>query len=137
MLLKPFPLQSVALSIGKQNYLKKIVHTETENTVIVEGVQVKSPREGKVIKVQNNTRACPLCRLGLKNIRHTDVLILSQFINSDGTLLPKQITGLCGRQYRQVGIMVHHAQLAGLLPRKPHMPATEPWEHLNTYTTKK
>lgn len=55
---------------------------------------------------------CYMCALGL-DVKHTDVLILSQFVRSDGCMLPKRITGLCRRQQKKVGKLVTMAQKAG------------------------
>ena len=62
-----------------------------------------------------NSVFCPECSLGLQ-IKHTDVLILSQYVRSDGCMLPRRITGLCKRQQKRIGTMVTMAQKAGLMP---------------------
>jgi small subunit ribosomal protein S18 len=64
---------------------------------------------------QTNKLFCPKCTLGL-DIKHTDVLILSQYVRSNGTMLPRRITGLCKRQQKRIGTMVTMAQRAGLMP---------------------
>lgn len=74
---------------------------------------VPSPREPYLIK-NSNSNVCPLCALGLE-VKHTDVLILSQFVRSDGCMLPKRITGLCNMQQRKVSSLVTMAQKAGML----------------------
>lgn len=43
-----------------------------------------------------------------------DVLLLSQFIRSDGGMLPKRITGLCPEEHRKITICVQMAHRAGL-----------------------
>lgn len=57
-------------------------------------------------------KPCYMCALGI-DVKHTDVLILSQFVRSDGCMLPKRITGLCNRQQKKIGKMVSMAQKAG------------------------
>lgn len=42
-----------------------------------------------------------------------DVLLLSQFIRSDGGMLPKRITGLCPEEHRKIAICVQMAHRAG------------------------
>lgn len=42
-----------------------------------------------------------------------DVLILSQFVRTDGCMLPRRITGLCKAQQKRIGTMVTMAQKAG------------------------
>lgn len=62
------------------------------------------------MKCENN--ACPLCATGL-DVKHTDILILCQFVRSDGCMLPRRITGLCKKQQRRVSTLVTMAQKAG------------------------
>lgn len=64
---------------------------------------------------QNCENFCPECTLGLK-IKHTDVLILSQYVRSDGNMLPSRTTGLCNRMQKRITKMVTMAHKAGLLP---------------------
>lgn len=63
---------------------------------------------------KNGTKFCPQCHLGLE-IKHTDVLILSQYVRPDGCMLPRRITGLCKKQQKSIGTMVTMAQKAGLM----------------------
>lgn len=64
---------------------------------------------------KNGTHFCPECSLGLE-IKHTDVLILSQYIRPDGCMLPRRTTGLCRRMQKRIGTMVTMAHNAGLMP---------------------
>ena len=89
---------------------------------MVEGVDVPSPRSQYLVRAENfidlahdgeNCQTCYMCALKL-NIKHTDVLILSQFVRSDGCMLPRRITKLCRRQQKKIGKMVTMAQKAGL-----------------------
>ncbi|XP_048339472.1 39S ribosomal protein S18a, mitochondrial isoform X2 [Sphaerodactylus townsendi] len=68
----------------------------------------------------------------------TDVLLLSQFIRSDGGLLPRRITGLCLKEHRKIAVCVQMAQRAGLLPdHKPALPeGVFPRKKLNRYLTR-
>lgn len=92
------------------------VHEKQENSVkIFEGVNVESPRAHLMLKSACQTKFCPECTLGL-DIKHTDVLILSQYVRSDGCMLPRRITGLCHRQQKKMGTLVTMAQKAGLMP---------------------
>ncbi|TNN61572.1 28S ribosomal protein S18a, mitochondrial [Liparis tanakae] len=71
-----------------------------------------------------------------------DVLLLSQFIRSDGGLLPKRITGLCPEEHKKIAICVQMAHRAGLLPdHKPplpegHVPGKPKPPQLNRYLTR-
>lgn len=57
-------------------------------------------------------KPCAICASGL-DVKHTDVLILSQFVRSDGCMLPRRITGLCKKQQKRISSMVSMAQKAG------------------------
>ncbi|XP_051880706.1 39S ribosomal protein S18a, mitochondrial isoform X2 [Pristis pectinata] len=71
----------------------------------------------------------------------TDVLLLSQFIRSDGGMLPRRITGLCFEEHKKIEICVKMAHRSGLLPdHKPallegHVPRKQK-PHLNRYLTR-
>ncbi|XP_075605069.1 large ribosomal subunit protein mL66 isoform X2 [Balearica regulorum gibbericeps] len=53
----------------------------------------------------------------------TDVLLLSQFIRSDGGMLPRRITGLCLEEHKKIAVCVQMAHRAGLLPNhRPQLP---------------
>ncbi|KAI1302421.1 28S ribosomal protein S18a, mitochondrial [Halotydeus destructor] len=115
--------------------LKEIKVTKKNNETIIEGVHVKSPREGKVVESakEAHDKSCALCRLNLKRLKYTDVLILSQFIEPDGSLMEWQHTGLCGGQYKLVRKLVQQAQLSQLLPRPADFESYGPWDNLKTY----
>lgn len=91
----------------------------------------------------NPTAACPIYRWNLQNkynytvsaftcdisVNHylylvrlislvpmmQDVLLLSQFIRSDGGMLPRRITGLCAQEHNKIAICVQMAHRAGEL----------------------
>lgn len=73
-----------------------------------------SPREPLVLKEVRSTeqKFCPKCTLGL-DIKHTDVLILKQYLREDGTMLPRRITKLCAVQQKNIGTMVIMSRRAG------------------------
>lgn len=92
----------------------------TNNDVLEISAAIKpSPRAGVLVKLPRmeggkcaSAKICPKCMLGL-DVKHTDVLILSQFLRSDGTMMPRRITGLCNVQQRNLGTMVLMARRAG------------------------
>lgn len=73
-----------------------------------------SPRENNLLKEVKTTekKFCPKCTLGL-DIKHTDVLILKQYLREDGTMMPRRVTGLCSTQQKNIGTMVLMARRAG------------------------
>ncbi|XP_066599090.1 large ribosomal subunit protein mL66 isoform X2 [Prorops nasuta] len=101
------------ISLSTANQLKKIVETKDGDNLIIEGQIYIDERENRLIK-SNENGACLLCSTGLQ-LKHTDVLILSQFLRSDGCMLPRRITGLCRIQQKRVGIMVAMAQKAAYM----------------------
>ncbi|XP_056424658.1 39S ribosomal protein S18a, mitochondrial [Hyla sarda] len=68
-----------------------------------------------------------------------DVLVLSQFIRSDGGMLPRKVTGLCTEEHKKVEACVKMAHRAGLFPdhRPKLQEGQKPKEkfHLNRYLT--
>ena len=105
---------------------------------MIEGVTLASDRSNKLVKTDNigHSESCYMCKLNL-DLKHTvnfywqnlftkhcfesrihsfqDVLILSQFLRTDGCMLPRRVTGLCKRQQKRVGTLVTMAQKAGLM----------------------
>ncbi|XP_060523740.1 large ribosomal subunit protein mL66 [Cylas formicarius] len=125
------------ISISPALRLKEIQENQDGQLLTIEGKYVPSPREPYLLKSKHDN-ACPICASGL-NIKHTDVLILSQFVRSDGCMLPKRITGLCNKQQRRVQSLVAMAQKAGLMPNlAPSFSKKDPkkrfgWKKFNKY----
>ncbi|XP_061163853.1 sodium- and chloride-dependent taurine transporter-like isoform X2 [Saccostrea echinata] len=83
----------------------------------IEGEKVDSGWEGKILKIDElKNDACPICRLNVE-IKYTDVLILQQFLNDKGGLLPRRATGVCQKSQKDLQTAVHKAQRAGLMPQ--------------------
>ncbi|VDD76238.1 unnamed protein product [Mesocestoides corti] len=83
-----------------------------------EGIPCESERTAHLLDmtgIGDSRVGDPLIRLGLK-LRHTDVLILSQFLRPDGTILPREISGLTMSSQRHLEMLIERAQNAGLLP---------------------
>ncbi|GLH13796.1 Uncharacterized protein GBIM_18292 [Gryllus bimaculatus] len=135
--------QERGIMTSSVHQLKEIKETKEGKILVVEGVNVSSPREPYLIKVpQGDDKPCPVCSLGLE-VKHTDVLILSQFVRPDGCMLPQRITGLCIAQQRRIGTLVTMAQKAGLMPNlAPDFSKKDPkkrykWKKCNTYFDEK
>lgn len=95
----------------------------------ISGEYIESPRHPMLLKEFKDLKAdgngkmfCPKCTLGL-DIKHTDVLILSQYIRSDGCMLPRRITGLCKVQQKRIGTLVTMAQKSGKREREQLFPS--------------
>ncbi|XP_072218704.1 large ribosomal subunit protein mL66 [Leuresthes tenuis] len=101
--------------------LRQVVENQEGKTIHVEGKILDVPAGPQP---PNPTAKCPIYRWNLQNkYNYTDVLLLSQFIRSDGGMLPRRITGLCPEEHRKIAICVQMAHRAGLLPdHKPKLP---------------
>ena len=126
--------RNISLSASRQ--LKEIIEKKDGNTLVIEGVIKKDKNEDRLLKLKNG--ACPICSANL-DIKHTDVLILSQFLRSDGCILPRRVTGLCETQQDRISVLVVMAQKAGLMPTMaPANSRCDPsrrkkWKRFNTY----
>ncbi|XP_055639751.1 39S ribosomal protein S18a, mitochondrial [Toxorhynchites rutilus septentrionalis] len=138
-----FKAQLRPISVSSVNKLKEIKKTIQKDSLILSADYVASPRTNQLIEHTAKPRCdgqlfCPQCTLGL-DIKHTDVLILSQYLRNDGCMLPRRITGLCKRQQRKIGTLVTMAQKAGLMPNfNPFWSKNDPkqryqWKKYNKY----
>jgi len=93
--------------------VKKITETIDGDTITVEAEIKPSDRVTSLLNVNDTHGACALCRLNL-DLKYSDVLILHQFMRQDGTVLPRQVTGLCKKQQKKVERLVQFAHWAGL-----------------------
>ncbi|VDL94792.1 unnamed protein product [Schistocephalus solidus] len=97
---------------------KEIRIVKSGKITTVEGVKCKSERTDHLLNMEGlgDPRITdPIVRLGLK-LQHTDVLILSQFLRPDGTILPKEVSGLTTGSQLRIEMLIERAQNAGLLP---------------------
>ncbi|XP_019947032.1 large ribosomal subunit protein mL66 [Paralichthys olivaceus] len=119
--------------------IRQVVEKQEGKTTMIEGQIVDVPVGPQP---PNPTAKCPIYRWNLQHkYNYTDVLLLSQFIRSDGGMLPRRITGLCPQEHRKITICVQMAHRAGLLPdHKPKLPEghvpKRPKPQLNRYLTR-
>ncbi|XP_054618212.1 39S ribosomal protein S18a, mitochondrial [Dunckerocampus dactyliophorus] len=118
--------------------IRQVVEKRENKTVTIEGKILALPAAPQP---PNPTAKCPIYRWNLQNkYNYTDVLLLSQFIRSDGGMLPKRITGLCPQEHRKIVECVKMAHRAGLLPdHRPKLPeghVPKPKPQLNRYLTR-
>nr|XP_042704396.1 39S ribosomal protein S18a, mitochondrial isoform X2 [Chrysemys picta bellii] len=94
--------------------LRQVFEVTEGSTTVIEG---KIIEDVKTPTPPNPSGQCPICRWNLKHkYNYEDVLLLSQFIRSDGGMLPRRITGLCLEEHKKVAVCVQMAHRAGLLP---------------------
>ena len=89
---------------------KQIRHTETDNKILVEGIidkpQVDVTEQKPGPKCSGGSHSChPFCKSPLvKEVKHTDVLILNQFVDSKGEMYSQEDLGICmvGYPHRRI-----------------------------------
>ncbi|KAM3861660.1 large ribosomal subunit protein mL66 [Diretmus argenteus] len=119
--------------------IRQVVEKQEGKTTTIEGTTVDFPVG---IEPPNPTAKCPIYRWNLQHkYNYNDVLLLSQFIRSDGGMLPRRVTGLCLEEHRKIAICVQMAHRAGLLPdHRPKLPEghvpKKPKPQLNRYLTR-
>ncbi|RZC34518.1 Ribosomal S18 domain containing protein [Asbolus verrucosus] len=129
--------ESRAFSLCPRLQLKQLEEAQEGKTLVISAKIIPSEREPYVLK-KDHSSACPVCASGL-DIKHTDVLILSQFVRTDGCMLPRRITGLCNKQQKRMSILVAMAHKAGLMPNlNPSYSKKDPkrryqWKKFNKY----
>ncbi|XP_028808862.1 large ribosomal subunit protein mL66 [Denticeps clupeoides] len=118
--------------------IRQVVEKKEGNTTTLEGLSVETAVSPQP---PNPAARCPIYRWNLQNkYNYTDVLLLSQFIRSDGGMLPRRITGLCAQEHFKIAACVQMAHRAGLLPdHRPRLPeghVPKPKPQLNRYLTR-
>ncbi|XP_068609942.1 large ribosomal subunit protein mL66 [Brachionichthys hirsutus] len=119
--------------------LRQVVEKREGQTTTIEGHILTTPAGSEP---PNPSAKCPIYRWNLQHkYNYTDVLLLRQFIRSDGGMLPRRITGLCTEEHKKIAICVKMAHRAGLLPdHKPKLPEghvpKKPKPQLNRYLTR-
>merc|ERR1712156_1367507 len=138
------------LSTTNCRTVRRIIVEEEGKTINIKGVKEDSPRTKNVIdsSMFSASGSCdayenchPLCKFDkVHEIKHTDVLILEQFVDSNGDLMPRDLTGLCERQNYRLNKLVGMAQKAGLMDSKDKFKmekVTKPWAKYNSYWDEK
>ncbi|KOX77079.1 28S ribosomal protein S18a, mitochondrial [Melipona quadrifasciata] len=132
--------QNRNISLSAVTHIKEIIQKKEGNTLTFEAVIKPDPYEERFLKPKNG--ACAICSSGL-DIKHTDVLILSQFVTSEGNILPRRITGLCKTQQKRISSLILMAQYAGLMLRRSpkggllHPLQKRKWKKFNSYYNEK
>ncbi|CAJ0573092.1 unnamed protein product, partial [Mesorhabditis spiculigera] len=90
----------------------RIVEETSGDTTTVRAVETPDP-----VAARQPEDQCALCTCSLPvKLAYTDVLILEQFMRPDGTVLPRQLTGICKSQQLRLERCVMQAHWAGLFP---------------------
>jgi ribosomal protein S18 len=116
-------------------HYKEIQHREEGKRVVVEAVQVPSPHAERLVTEgcrEGRAHCHPFCRSpvvgqvrdrsggetnpSVHQVKHTDVLILQQFLTKEGEVHSQEDLGICKRQWTRIRKMTEMAQRAGLMP---------------------
>ena len=88
----------LSISCGRMG--KRIEHTEEGNKIVVEGIKIQDQNTSKVMAPackSGQTTCHPFCRSPIvSQVKHTDVLILDQFVDSKGEMYSQEELEICG-----------------------------------------
>ena len=70
------------------------------------------------LNIDTNTKKkyCRFKRSGIKYIDYKDPEFLFKFVNEQGKILPRRLTGLKSKQQKKVTKLIKQARIAALLP---------------------
>jgi len=75
---------------------------------------IKNPSHPK--KGHLKTRECKFTKAGFEYIDYKDVDTLKRFINDQGKILPRRVTGTSAKYQRQLSVAIKRAREMALLP---------------------
>ncbi|MGF1671841.1 MAG: 30S ribosomal protein S18 [Balneolaceae bacterium] len=75
---------------------------------------IKNPSHPK--KGHLKTKECKFSKAGFEYIDYKNVDTLNRFINDQGKILPRRVTGTSARHQRQLSRAVKRARLLALIP---------------------
>lgn len=142
---------SRSLSVSTPRSYREVTVKEDGKKITIEGIPKESERKGRLIEpdfLKRSSDSCEvkdnchsLCKFSqVHEIKHTDVLILEQFVESNGKIIPRDVTGLCERQHYRLDKLIGMAQKAGLMGSKDKFAmekTTKPWAKNNCYWDEK
>ncbi|NIT55197.1 30S ribosomal protein S18 [Fodinibius sp. SL11] len=75
---------------------------------------IKNPSHPK--KGHIKTRECKFTKAGIEYIDYKDTDLLERFMNDQGKILPRRVTGTSAKYQRQLSRAIKRARFLGLLP---------------------
>ncbi|MEL7834141.1 30S ribosomal protein S18 [Fodinibius sp. Rm-B-1B1-1] len=75
---------------------------------------IKNPSHPK--KGHIKTRECKFTKAGIEYIDYKDTDLLERFMNDQGKILPRRVTGTSAKFQRQLSRAIKRARFLGLLP---------------------
>jgi small subunit ribosomal protein S18 len=68
------------------------------------------------IEIKNNNKYCRFKKMGIKYIDYKDADFLMRFLNDQGKILPRRITGTSLKYQRRLAVAVKRCRQLALLP---------------------
>lgn len=75
---------------------------------------IKNPSHPK--KGHIKSRECKFTKAGIEYIDYKDTELLERFMNDQGKILPRRVTGTSAKYQRQLSRAIKRARFLGLLP---------------------
>lgn len=75
---------------------------------------IKNPSHPK--KGHIKTRNCKFSRAGVEYIDYKDTEVLLRFMNDQGRILPRRVTGTSAKYQRQLSRAIKRARFLGMIP---------------------
>ncbi len=67
-------------------------------------------------KGHRKKRECKFCKAGLEYIDYKNADMLRKFMNDQGKILPRRVTGTSAKHQRQLSRAIKQARFLGMLP---------------------
>ncbi len=75
---------------------------------------IKNPSHPK--KGHIKTRECKFTKAGIEYIDYKDTDLLERFMNDQGKILPRRVTGTSAKYQRQLSRAIKRARFLGMIP---------------------
>ena len=75
---------------------------------------IKNPSHPK--KGQIKTRKCKFTQVGIEYIDYKNTELLQRFMNDQGKILPRRVTGTSAKYQRQLSRAIKRARFLGMIP---------------------
>ncbi|MDX1587073.1 30S ribosomal protein S18 [Balneolaceae bacterium YR4-1] len=75
---------------------------------------IKNPSHPK--KGHIRTRECKFTKAGIEYIDYKDTEVLQRFMNDQGRILPRRVTGTSAKYQRQLSRAIKRARFLGMIP---------------------
>ncbi|MGK7369461.1 MAG: 30S ribosomal protein S18 [Candidatus Halalkalibacterium sp. M3_1C_030] len=75
---------------------------------------IKNPSHPK--KGHIKTRDCKFSKAGVEYIDYKDTEVLQRFMNDQGRILPRRVTGTSAKYQRQLSRAIKRARFLGMIP---------------------